>query len=69
MNIDRRDLYARLYACIPELALLPLHPDDGSLHDLLSQGNSNNKINIIHLHLTNRNIKVSDMATLECFAA
>jgi len=38
LNIDRRDLYARLYACIPELALLPLQPDDGSLDDLLSQG-------------------------------
>ena len=33
-------MYARLYACIPELALLPLQPDDGSLHDLLSQGNA-----------------------------
>lgn len=38
LNIDRRDMYARLYACIPELALLPLHSDDGSLDDLLSQG-------------------------------
>ena len=38
LNIDRRDLYARLYACIPELALLPLYPDDGKLDDLLSQG-------------------------------
>lgn len=38
LNIDRRDLYARLYACIPELALLPLQPDDGNLDDLLSQG-------------------------------
>ncbi|KAA6426215.1 MAG: hypothetical protein FRX49_04067, partial [Trebouxia sp. A1-2] len=37
LNIDRRDLYARLYACIPELALLPLQPDDGNLDDLLSQ--------------------------------
>ncbi len=38
LNIDRRDLYARLYACIPELALLPLQPDEGSFDDLLSQG-------------------------------
>lgn len=38
LNIDRRDIYARLYACIPELALLPLQPDEGSLHELLSQG-------------------------------
>ena len=38
LNIDRRDLYARLYACIPELALLPLQPDDGNLDNLLSQG-------------------------------
>jgi len=30
--------YARLYACIPELALLPLQSDDGNLDDLLSQG-------------------------------
>ncbi|KAL0026860.1 hypothetical protein WJX77_007364 [Trebouxia sp. C0004] len=40
LNIDRRDLYARLYACIPELALLPLQPDDGNLDDLLSQGST-----------------------------
>ena len=33
-------MYARLFACIPELALLPLQPDDGSLHDLLSQGDA-----------------------------
>ena len=38
LNIDRRDMYARLYACIPELALLPLQPDMASLHDVLSQG-------------------------------
>ena len=33
-------MYARLYACIPELALLPLLPDDATLHDLLTQGNT-----------------------------
>lgn len=38
LNIDRRDMYARLYACIPELAMLHLQPDDGSLDHLLSQG-------------------------------
>ena len=38
LNIDRQDMYARLYACIPELAMLPLQPDDGRLDHLLSQG-------------------------------
>lgn len=38
LNIDRRDMYARLYACIPELALMRLQSDDGSLDDLLSSG-------------------------------
>lgn len=49
LNIDRRDIYARLYACIPELALLPLQPDDGSLHDLLSQGNDSCSITTEYL--------------------
>ena len=33
-------MYARLYACIPELALLSLQPDEGSLDHLLSSGNN-----------------------------
>ena len=31
-------MYARLYACIPELALMPIQSDDSSLDDLLSPG-------------------------------
>ena len=41
MNIDRRDMYARLYTCIPELAVLPLLPDNQGLKDLLPPGETN----------------------------